>query len=137
MNTRLESTTSALAPLEGRVLRAPTTPAAGGTDVGVVSRADLASLLDARALERLDAEHGGDVAKVAEFRATDLAPVAESSELGKKVGALSVADVADMSRDEFIKLATTRVARRRAQELEQHAIAVWNAARKVTGRGET
>jgi hypothetical protein len=138
MNAKLESTTSALAPLEGRVLRTPAAPApeGGGAGPGALSRADLTTLLDARALERLDTEHGGDVAKVADFKATDLAPVAESSDLGKKIDALTVADVSNMSRDEFIKLATTRVSRRRAQELEQHAIAVWNAARKITGRGD-
>jgi hypothetical protein len=156
--TRLTGTASALAPLEGRTLRAGaasgTAPgtASGATDAGPTTapsgartgsgatRAprELATLLDPSAVDRLEREHGGDVARAAELPATAIAGIAPDSTLARNIGEMTIGDVAALSRDEFIARAAKGGTARQGKQLEKQAAKVWDAARKMGelgGRG--
>jgi hypothetical protein len=132
-DTRLESALAALAPLDGRTLGTATAEAASRPGSGGASEM-LERLLDRRGIDRMAREHGGDAARAAELRATDLAGVSPRSDLGRRLGGRSIADVAAMSREEFlgevVRLAELPKARR--SELERRATAAWDAARRVT-----
>jgi hypothetical protein len=137
--TRLTGTASALAPLEGRTFRTTTpadTPAgAEPADVSASARSELESLLDHRALDRLDRQHGGDAAHAADFPAVELVGVAATSSLGRRLGEMTVRDVAALTRDAFVARVAQGASERRRRQLEEQAAKVWSAARRITELG--
>lgn len=130
--TKLDSALGALAPLDGKTVAAAA-PAEPG------AREALQWLLDQRGVERLAREHGDSLARATELPATDLAGISPRSELGKRVGDRTIADVAALSREEF--LATTvrlsEIPARRRKEVEAQATAMWSAARRVAELGRS
>jgi hypothetical protein len=138
-SVRVTGAASALAPLEGMTLGegAPPTPA-GETEAqpsavaeSGPSRYELEHLLDKRAMERLDREYEGNPAGAADFPATDLAGVAATSTLGRLISTMTIAAVANLSREEFVAGVVEAAPAKRREELEKQATKVWRAARAV------
>ncbi len=125
-STKLHSSLDALGQLEGKTLNVvlPGVPGA---------RETLSTLLDPSGLERLDQEHQGDPARAGLLEATLLAGVSSKSELGRRLGSRTVAEVAEMSRaaflDEVVKL--EKIPEKRRKDVENQAVTVWAAARRV------
>ena len=130
-NTKLTSALGALAPLEGKTLKVAL-PGVPGV------RETLSTLLDPSALEVLDREHEGDPARAGELAATLLAGVSVKSELGKRLGDRTVSEVAGMSRAEFLDAVVKleKIPEKRRKDVENQAVAVWMAARRVVDVGK-
>lgn len=128
--TTLHSPLDALVPLEGKTLKVvlPGVPGA---------RETLSTLLDPSGLERLDREHGGDVARAGELAATLLTGVSSRSELGRRLGDRTVAEVARMSRAEFLDevVKLEKIPEKRRKAVEDQAVSAWAAARRVIDVG--
>jgi hypothetical protein len=125
-DTRLDAPLSALATLDGRTLGTVAPQAEG-------ARETLEWLLDQRGVDRLAREKGGATSRAAELPATDLAGISPRSELGKRVGDRTIADVASFTREEFLAqvVRPSEIPARRRKEVENQATAMWSAARKV------
>ena len=128
--TKLNTALDALAPLEGRTLKVAL-PGVPGV------RETLSALFDRGGLEQLDREHGGDPARAGGLAATLLAGVAPKSELGRRLVDRTVAEIANMSRAEFLDevVKLEKIPARRRKEVESQAVAVWSAARRVVDAG--
>ena len=130
--TKLDTTLAALAPLEGKTLKVAL-PGVPGV------RETLTALLDQSGLERLDQEFGGDPARAGELGATLLAGVSPKSELGRRLGDRTVAEVAGLSRAEFLDevVKLENVPEKRRKEVQAQALAVWSAAKRVLDAGRS
>jgi hypothetical protein len=124
----LHSEQEALTPLEGLKLRV--------VDMRVVSQG-LADLLDEDGLTSLEKNHLGAPEASAELSAKYLRGLSPASRLGKKVGGLSIAEIAAQPVDEFIKKALAGEPERNKTALENQAREVWNSAARVMRLGET
>lgn len=121
-DTAFTGTTSALAPLEGRPLTVG--PAR-------VERAMLEELLTADGVQRLDRDLDGSAGRAVELPATALRGVSSRSTVGQLVYDLTIGDLADRSRDEFVASAVDAAPDRQRKQVESQAAQMWEAAVKV------
>ena len=121
-DARVTGAASALAPLEGRVLRA--SPPAPG-------RGELEGLLDRDGLARLDRELGGAVDRAGDLPASALTEVGPGTVLAAAVDAMMIADVAALERDAFVARATEGAPRNERREARRQAAELWAAAQRV------
>jgi hypothetical protein len=122
----LDSTASALAPLEGRVLDLP------GLTTG---RALLEDTLDTRGIDRLDRDLMGAPARAATMPATVLKGVEPRSPLATRLKDVSIGEVAEQPREEFVAGVLKGASARTRKELEAQAVRTWEAATRVAELG--
>ncbi len=122
-DTVLTGTTSALAPLEGQRLDLPALRSAQET---------LSKSLNSAAIDTLDRNALGAPAKAAELPAASaIAGVGAGSALGRKMGRMTIAEVASQNRDDFVAnmvKGTRGAARNRAEAAARDA---WDVASNV------
>ncbi len=102
----------------------------GGFDPGL-----LRNVLDSTWIRRWEREHGAEPAALATLPATALQGVSTRSPLGRAIARMKIADVANVSKDEFlatVRRAVPRPANR--EDLERRAGELWERARNVPGR---
>jgi hypothetical protein len=116
------SVSEAVAPLEGISLRV--------ADLRV-ARASLEEMLDNRGLERLESNYAGSPGAAGRLEAVDIRGVGPRSALGKKVAEMTVADIAELSREDFVELALEGISARRRKATEAQASEVWAHATRV------
>lgn len=122
----LNDVADAVAPLEGLRLKV--------ADLRLL-RAGLADLLDNRGIKRLDERHLGAPGAAPELPASDLAGVNPRSTLGRKLANRTVADVAGLSRADFLAEISQDVPANQRKEVERQAGEIWSRATRVTNLG--
>lgn len=141
--TRVDSTAGALGLLEGRTIpimtpagaappAAPSPPPASPSASVPANAGALAKLLDRDGLDQLARAHGGDVARAGDLPATTLVGVAPTSALGKALAGLSIANVAEASRDAFVGRVTGGMSKRQIPRATEQAEALWKTATQVS-----
>jgi hypothetical protein len=113
-----------------------TSPAGRGEIIApAIDIGRLGELVEARWIRRLEAAGGAPPAAVADLPATALRGVGRGSVLGRALGGMRLAHVADRPREEFIA-EIARAARRPADrpDLERRAAEIWTRAREALGR---
>ena len=125
--TPLSGAAAALAPLEGRPLDVAGFRAA---------RETLTEVLDTKALDALDRQALGSLARAGELPASAIAGIGPASSLGRRVRKMTIADVAAADRDAFVAdmvKGTPAAARTRAEAAARTA---WEAASTVARIGK-
>lgn len=96
------------------------------------TRTGLAEHLDVQGLNTLAEDHVGAPAAAETLPVTAIRGVSPRSTLGQKVAERTIADVANMSRDEFVAMALSDVPDRQKTAVENQAREVWERANEVT-----
>ncbi|MFQ5571261.1 MAG: hypothetical protein ACE5G0_16410 [Rhodothermales bacterium] len=123
----VSSIEEAIAPLEGVRLRV--------SDLRLV-RAGLEETLDRRGLEQLETLYSGSPGAVAELPAIALRGLGPRSKLGQKLADKTIADVAAMTRTNFVEMAVKSAPRREKTALKKQAQEVWTRASRVARIGK-
>lgn len=121
-NTKVDTVTEALAPLEGAKI-----------DVAGlrVVRGAYDELIDKHGLDRLDETHGGSPAAATELPAQTLQGVEDASAVGKHVAGKTVAEVAATPKKTFVAEATHGLKGTQRAAETARAEEVWTAAARV------
>lgn len=127
-NATIRTAAEAGVPLEGLVI---------DRSALVDTQDELEVHLDLRGTERLEKEFVGAPAKAADLPATDIRGVSSRSTLGRKVADLTIANVAELSRDEFVSTVTKGVSDKQKTAVEHQAGDVWDKAKQVVDISKT
>jgi hypothetical protein len=119
---RVSNLLEALAPLEG--LRLEVTRLRR-------DQSSLESLLDKRGVRRLGDDYAALPGAATSLPATEIRGLGPGSHLGRRLADKNIADIAGMSREDFVALAREGVAKRTVRSVERQAEAVWDRATEV------